>query len=279
MLTENICRNLNLTLDVQQTGSAKKAWSNVSRLIDSGTQVGLKLDCFHLDYFSTKIHFAGHYVTLYGYDDELVYLVDTEQQGGEVTTSRECLALARNEKGPMSSKNLSFSISCNGKQPDMRDAVTMAIHNNAAAYLSPAITNMSYKGILKTSHKLQNWFETSTDIKRDFQTTSMLMERAGTGGSLFRNFYRDFLLEAYELTALSELQAASRAFGEIAILWKRVAEHLFEAGRTSNVQHIKRASELLTDISGQEKGRDAKTAECNRSYARPHLTSANQSLC
>jgi hypothetical protein len=67
LLTENICRNLNLSLNVQQTASLKKAWATVTRLIDAGVPVGLKLDYFHLDCFSTKAHFAGHYVALYGY--------------------------------------------------------------------------------------------------------------------------------------------------------------------------------------------------------------------
>jgi len=33
-----------------------------------------------LDYFTNKIHFAGHYVAMYGYDETFAYLVDTKQQ-------------------------------------------------------------------------------------------------------------------------------------------------------------------------------------------------------
>ncbi len=40
---------------------------------------------------------------------------------------------------------------------------------------------------------------TSKDIENEFKTTAMLMEKAGTGGALFRNFYRDFLKESYDL--------------------------------------------------------------------------------
>jgi hypothetical protein len=39
------------------------------------------------------------------------FLVDTKQQGGQVKTSLKSLALARNEKGPMSSKNLYYTLS------------------------------------------------------------------------------------------------------------------------------------------------------------------------
>lgn len=253
VLTQNLCRNLNLTLDVRESTSAKKSWKNVTDLIEAGTPVGLKLDCFHLDYFSVKFHFAGHYVAMYGYDDKFAYLVDTDQQGGLVKTSLKNLALARNEKGPMSSRNLSYSISRGGKDPDLAKSVTTAIHNNAQDYLNPPITNFSYKGILKTSREIQKWFKTTQHVKRDFQLTAVLMERAGTGGALFRNLYRDFLIEASELTSIPELQMASQAFAEIALLWTSVSEHFFDAGETSDVEYINTASDMLVDISAKEK--------------------------
>lgn len=68
VLTANICRNLGVELEVKETTSTKKAWANCTSAIAAGQPVGLKLDCYHLDYFTTKIHFAGHYVALYGYD-------------------------------------------------------------------------------------------------------------------------------------------------------------------------------------------------------------------
>ena len=87
ILTENIARNLNLELLVKETTSAKKAWESVKELIDQGQVVGLKLDCYHLEYFSRPFHFAGHYAAIYGYDEEDAFLVDTKQQGGQVKTS------------------------------------------------------------------------------------------------------------------------------------------------------------------------------------------------
>ena len=51
----------------------------MKELIDNERVVGLKLDSFHLEYFSTPIHFAGQYVAIYGYDEKFAYLVDTER--------------------------------------------------------------------------------------------------------------------------------------------------------------------------------------------------------
>ncbi len=113
LLTQNICKNLGLELKVKETSSQKKAWDEVKQYLDNGQAVGLKLDCYYLNYFSNPFHFAGHYAAIYGYDNENAFLIDTRQQGGQVKTSLESLALARAAKGPMASKNLYYSIKKN----------------------------------------------------------------------------------------------------------------------------------------------------------------------
>lgn len=253
LLTENLCRNLGLELEVIETSSKKKAWNYVVDKLNQNKAVGLKLDCYHLDYFSTKVHFAGHYVAMYGYDDTDAYLVDTKQQGHQVKTSLQNLELARSEKGPMSSRNKSYTISQNGKLKDLDAAIPIAILNNTQEYLNPPIKNLTYKGILKTSVEIEKWFNRSKDIQGDFQTTAMLMERAGTGGSLFRNLYRDFLQESFDLLQISALKVAADDFTQIALLWKEVADLFDQAGESEDIQYIHQASEILKDLSEREK--------------------------
>ena len=253
VLTENIARNLNIELTVKETSSTQKAWNNVKELIDNGQAVGLKLDCFHLQYFSQPFHFAGHYTALYGYDNENVFLVDTKQQGGQVKTSLKSLALARAEKGPMSSKNLYYTLRKTDKRIDLQTAIITAIKNNATEHINPPITNIGYKGIYKTSSEIVKWFKTSKDIENDFKTSAMLMEKAGTGGALFRNLYRDFLKESYELLKLEKIKTGHEAFVEIADLWSSVSQ-LFEiVSQTKDFKYIQQASEILKTISDKEK--------------------------
>lgn len=253
LLTENLCRNLNLGLEIKETSSISKAWDNVKNQLDSGKAVGLKLDCYHLDYFTNKFHFAGHYVAMYGYDHEFAYLLDTDQQGGTVKTTLKNLELARNEKGPMSSKNRSYIIDKNGQLTNLIDAIPKAIKNNATEFLNPPIKNIGYKGILKTSSEIKKWFNSTKNAKRDFQTTSMLMERAGTGGSLFRNLYRDFLKESSELMDMPELKEAYNDYSKIADQWKLISDLFYKAGETNEIQNIDKASDLLKEIAENEK--------------------------
>ena len=252
ILTENLVRNLKLKLEVKETSSVSKAWSQVKEKLDRNIVVGLKLDCYHLEYFTNKFHFAAHYATLYGYDLHWAYLVDTHQQGGKVKTSLESLALARNEKGPMSSRNRMYTITMDEKfcQPDK--VVLQAMQRNAAEYLNPPIQNIGYKGIIKTAMEIKNWFRNEKMVP-EFSTLALLMEKAGTGGALFRNLYRDFLKESYEMLGVKELEVVYQLFCEIANQWTYVSSLFDEAGKSGNIRLIDQASEVLHNLATLEK--------------------------
>lgn len=255
LLTRNIVNHLNLQMKVKETSSPKKAWQNVKENVDQGNIVGLKLDCYHLDYFTNKVHFAGHYVAMYGYDDHYAYLVDTRQQGGMeglVKTSLENLALARNEKGQMSSKNLSYTIRKIEEVPDLRNVIIKAIKENANDYINPPIKNIGYKGIKKTSVEINKWFERSKNIEDNLVLTATLMERGGTGGSLFRNMYRDFLKECLTIFDPAPLQIAYDLFTKIAPMWGEVSELIRIAGETQEIRCLNQASDLLLELSNKE---------------------------
>ncbi|WP_293916289.1 MULTISPECIES: BtrH N-terminal domain-containing protein [unclassified Sphingobacterium] len=253
LITQHIAKNLDIELTVRETTSVQKAWKDVKECLDSGKVVGLKLDCFHLQYFSRPFHFAGHYAAIYGYDDKNAYLIDTRQQGGRVKTSLKSLELARAEKGPMSSKNLYYTLQKASNQFDLKNAITTAIRNNATDYLNPPITNIGYKGILKTSTEIVKWFKASRDIQNEFKTSAMMMERAGTGGALFRNLYRDFLKESYDLLKIEKLNTGYEAFIEIAELWTSISQLFDKVSVTEDLSYILQASEILKTIADKEK--------------------------
>jgi len=78
------------------------------------------------------------------------------------------------------------------------------------------------------------------------------MEIAGTGGALFRNLYRDFLKESYELLQIDKLKNAYEAFVEIAKAWNRVSDLFLHAAETNEFRYIQEASEVLKVIAETE---------------------------
>ncbi|WP_199548360.1 BtrH N-terminal domain-containing protein [Streptomyces sp. N35] len=248
-LTRNLTATLGLELDVRETSSPRKAWSNVTEVLDAGHPVGLQLDSYHLEYFTSKVHFGGHVVAMYGYDEERAYLVDTAPQGGAVTTSPASLAEARAAKGPMSAKARSFTVRVPAggvSVRDVRDCLAPAITACATAFLNPPIANLGHRGIAKAAKLVPGWLSRSADPGRDLPQAALLMERAGTGGALFRNLYRDFPPKPPTRAASRGRGAGHALYAEAAQLWTAVAEligkgALEEAGaRLDEVARVER---------------------------------------
>ena len=208
--------------------------------------MGLKLDFYFLEYFEPKIHFAAHYVTIYGYEEEFGYLIDGAMQ---VKSSLSSIAQARNYKGSMSSPNRAFTITAGDKLPDMKKTIAGAICRNAEQYLNPPIQNISFKGIKKTAKMITTWFDKPGMTPELIVQTGSLMEDAGTGGSLFRNMYRDFLKECDELYPEIGLHDAYLKFAQIAPMWAEVSKLICNAGENSDPQPLGKASGILWDIA------------------------------
>jgi hypothetical protein len=253
VLTANLASRLGLAFTILETSSVDKAWHNVRRCVDQGIPVGLKLDSYYLDYFANKVHFAGHYAVLYGYDEENAYMADTSQQGGMVETRLTNLSLARNAKGPMSSRNRSFTLDPVDALPPLIPAIRAALTNNALDYLNPPIRNIGNKGIVRMSSEILKWPSRVKNYEHDLCLIALLMERAGTGGALFRNLYRDFLRESADMLEDPTIEQACRLFTEIAPLWVNVSALIDQSGRTGSLRELRQASALLLEIAEKER--------------------------
>ncbi|MGZ3145768.1 BtrH N-terminal domain-containing protein [Lentzea chajnantorensis] len=252
-LTRTAATRLGLDLRAEETTSPRKAWQNVVTHLSAGRPVGLQLDSFHLDHFTTKVHFGGHFVAIHGYDDDTAYLVDTAQQGGNVTTTLASLAKARAERGPMTARNLSYTATAPTGRPELGRAVREAVRANAHAFLTPPIANLGHRGITTAAKRVARWFDRAGDPSRDLPLAAMLMERGGTGGSLFRALYRDFLAEAAELTGDDTLRHGHGLYAAIAPLWTEVADHIAAAGETGDQGRLDRAAAVLGELAERER--------------------------
>jgi hypothetical protein len=252
-ITRIFCGALNIPVQFSQTTSARTAWQQVTSALEAQQPIGLKVDCYYLDYFSSKVHFAAHYLALYGFDDTYAYVCDTEQQGTLAKTRLTSLADARKARGPMSSPSLSFTLQNPGKLPDLKTCIQHAIRQNAKTFLTPPIQNIGYKGILKMSRLVKTWFERSRNKQKDFSLCAALMERGGTGGSLFRKLYAAFLSEASQYPGLDAYAQAALEYQHIAELWSTAAQLIKQAGQTEKAEHLEALAKVLEKIAHLEK--------------------------
>ncbi|WP_219462289.1 BtrH N-terminal domain-containing protein [Nonomuraea rhizosphaerae] len=252
-LTRNLAARLGLTLLVEETTSPRKAWANVTAPLDAGRPVGLQLDSYHLDYFRTKAHFGGHVVAMYGYNEHDAHLVDTDQQGGAVRTSLAALALARAERGPMTARNRSFTITLPSHPLPWQNQIVPAIRSCADAFLTAPITNLGHRGIEKAAKLVPGWLRRAADPQQDLPQAALLMEKGGTGGALFRVLYRDFLDECTRIIDNDDLRTGHRLYSEAAVLWTDVSTLITKAGESGDANHLQQAGALLHDLSRIER--------------------------
>ncbi|MEV6431285.1 BtrH N-terminal domain-containing protein [Nocardia sp. NPDC051463] len=251
-LTRNLATGLGLELLVQETNSPRRAWENVVAPLDAGHPVGLQLDSYYLDYFSSKVHFGGHVVAMYGYDDHDAYLADTEQQGRGASTSLTSLAHARAAR-PMTARHRSFTLTVPRNLSRTQGRIIPAITACADAFLNPPIANLGYRGIEMAGMQVHTWLQRTDNPRRDLTQAALLMEKGGTGGALFRNLYRDFLSECTELLDCSHLRTGHRAYIEAAILWTEAAALITKAGESGDTQYLLQAGTLFCDLSRIER--------------------------
>ncbi len=248
-LTRNLTARLGLTLQVCETTSERRAWRNVATQIDAGRPVGLQLDSYHLEYFTSRVHFGGHMVAMYGYDDEYAYLVDTAPQGSGVRTSLASLARARAERGPMTARNRSFTLTAPGPVQVTRDHIVSAIRSCADAFLSAPIANLGHRGIAKAARQVRGWLRRTDRPHEDLPQAARLMEHGGTGGALFRAIYRDFLAECAQWLDDPALRTGHARYGEAAELWTQTSALIAKAGETGDPALLDQAGAVLEDLS------------------------------
>jgi hypothetical protein len=252
-LTMVACRNLGLECHAEETSSKTKAWARLVTELETEGPVGLQLDCFYLRYFERPPHFAGHFIAALRLVGDAVEVADTLQQGGVHRVARTELEAARHARGPMSAKARMYML--RGRPSvDLATAARAAIRGNANSYLSPKFSGMGSLGFAKLAKSLPTWLKKSKSPSEDLRLAATLMERAGTGGALFRNLYRDFLAEATELvpSKAKHIGSARDHIAQSAELWARIAQLLDHCAADGRASHLNEASALCRPISEHE---------------------------
>jgi hypothetical protein len=81
-----------------------------------------------------------------------------------------------------------------------------------------------------------------------------MMENAGTGGAIFRNFYRDFLFECMEYFPENKnIKTGAELYRAAATNWTEIAQLIKKAGETIEFSYLEKASKLCFETALIEK--------------------------
>ncbi len=246
-LIGNLCKNLNIEKRDHFSTSFKKSWNEIKSLVNNDLPVFLELDMFHLEYMKVPEHFGGHCVVLVGYDDEHAYLADTGFESIQ-KTSLKSFELARGSKyKPFPPKNHYATFKFPKSLPRLSEAITKSIRTVAEQMLNPPMRNLGINGIRKFGEeipKFSSYAEATFDSKKTgvFRYLYVWLEEAGTGGSCFRNLYRDFLKESMKYVGNENLAKGCKEYERIADAWKEFSVLLLEIdeGKTEKLQEAQK---------------------------------------
>jgi len=255
------CRLLGITLRKQSFTSADKAWEESKKMLDQNNPLILKVDLGYLPYFEEEgeIHFGGHAITLAGYDveKEIAFIGDTDHEGFQEISINKLKEARSSKYGPkfMHPSNAQFSMMKrpDRKHPPLAAGVKVAIQKVVNNMLRPSVNNNGVQGLKQFAASIPQWNEKLQGITKDPQGKSIsrarlmfellygYIETWGTGGSSFRNLYKEFLEEllvhpelkegprAWNLDAFKILEECIPIIGDSAQNWTLIAETLKNA--------------------------------------------------
>jgi hypothetical protein len=245
LLSRNACSALGVELRESRAPDAESAHVAAAELLEAGHVVGVSVDIFHLDYFSSRSHFASHYIALYGLDESLAHVVDTDQQGGAQTLPEESLRRARaSDEGFMPTPNLQMYVErlparlTTDTDAVLREQIWPAILPTArrmageqpmAGEHGMAVEHGPRFGIgalRRAASEIAGWSETLAPADELVQGVGRFWRFAGTGGANFRKLYREFLIEARRRCDDAELDPFVEDFGDMEQQWDQAIEML-----------------------------------------------------
>lgn len=253
-LVGNLCQTLGVGVEKKTTSSSRRAWETAKELIDNDVPVMLQVEMSYLDYWRGKVGpFGGHMVVLVGYDEEKgeAYVTDVdderirkEPKDALQITSLQSLAEARSSKlKPFPPKNAWFVFSFPQKLILLDEAIKTAIKRNVEVFLYPPIKTLGIRGVRHFAEQIVGWpgiisgsvyepFHFKAEVpmlKLTLFLTYVFIEKAGTGGGMFRRIYSRFLSEASKILEDEVLEEASRFVMESADRWTEIANILLSA--------------------------------------------------
>jgi len=218
------CRLLGITLRKQSFSSANKAWEESKKVLIQNIPLILKVDLGYLPYFEREgeIHFGGHAITLAGYNDEngMAFVGDSEFEGFQEVPIEKLKQARSSEHGPkfMHPSNAQFSMvrRPDGKHPPLAAGVKVAIKKVVDNMLRPSVNNNGVQGLKQFAASIPQWDKKLQGLAKDllgkpisrarlmFELIHGYIETWGTGGSSFRNLYRNFLEELLDHPEIKE---------------------------------------------------------------------------
>jgi hypothetical protein len=236
----DFCRRLGIETERIQTDDADEGWRWVTREIDAGRPVMIWADIAELPYLRVRLSNTRHDIVVIGYDEAraLAWVVDNDrEQVQEVPL--QALARARASHGfPDPNRHATYPMRFPGRLPELlpvaRDAAASAARNmrgseatlfDPAALPADSVVAAGLKGVEVFTEDLATWRDnlTGEQLETALGALPVFIDKAGTGGGLFRRLEAQFCAGVARRTDDRAFARAADVLLDCANAWSRLA--------------------------------------------------------
>ena len=234
----DVCRRLGIEVELRQTDDATLGWTWVVDELDAGRPVMLWADILDLPYLSVRLPNARHDVVAIGYDDveEVVYLVDNDREDVQEVPMADLARARSSERFPSPARHATFRMRFPDSAPALRDVARDAARSTVSELRggAPALAVLAdldgirafgLDGVQQFVADVTGWEATMDDdeLASALATLPVFIEKAGTGGGLFRRLQADHCAEVARLTGDEAFARAGDCWADVADAWSEVA--------------------------------------------------------
>ena len=267
-LEVDLLARLGAEVDVRHTDDPATGWGWVRGELRQGRPVLMWADIAELPYLNVRLQMSRHDIVVIGYDDETqtAFVVDNDR--AEVQeVPYDALARARASRSfPVPTRHTTYFVNWPQVLPDLRptaaSALVASVENMQAAataiipdtsVLPPdAVAGAGIDGIGVFAEDVGRWPELMPEPELDVALRSLhaFVEKAGTGGGLFRRLQAQFCADVARLTGSAEMAKAGTALLRCADTWSALAA----AGRRDGAtfDRWRRVNELAATLPSDE---------------------------
>lgn len=237
----DLCRRLNIQTRRQQTDDPDQAWHWVKGEIDAGRPVMVWCDIAELPYLRVKLSNTRHDVVVIGYDEDrnTVLVVDNDREEVQ-EVPMDAFRRAHGSRGfPGPNRFATYPMRFPDRLPDLltcaREAAASAVRGlggedalvfDVSALPKGSIVACGVAGVERFAEDIGTWHRClgEEQVAIAVKSIPVFVEKAGTGGGLFRRLQASFCRDVAQATGDSAFAAAAEVCQRSAEAWSALGQ-------------------------------------------------------
>jgi hypothetical protein len=238
-LEVDLLRRLGAHVDLRQTDDPVQGWDWVREELDAGRPVMVWADIAELPYLRVRLRMSRHDVVLIGYDDEaeIAYIVDNDRDAVQEVPYDALRRARASTSFPTPTRHATFVVQWPAALPELSlvaaeafDASVASMSTGGAALVDAgslppgSAAGTGLDGVRAFAEDITRWPDRLAPQEHDAALRALpaFIEKAGTGGGLFRSLQAQCCADVAERTADRACAEAADAFRRCASAWSAV---------------------------------------------------------